>query len=181
MNKYILALLIVPTIALGQSDQQEYNYKVKKEDREYTFRTRENRWHLEIGDKFLGTEVMYRYADQNGSIENRIKFTRELFSYEDLVFEGRMEYRHFDNKESHWRYRFIAEYTPHIAGNWYLYAKWQPRWAFKDAGAKFDARDQLGITYKVKNWKITPFIERNSGEGYGMKQTVSGIHWEAKL
>ena len=62
-----------------------------------------------------------------------------------------------------------------------MYAKWQPRWSFKDAGTRFDARDQLGITYKGEGWKITPFVERNSTEGYNMKQTVSGIHWEAKI
>ena len=175
------ALFLIYSSSSVASDEQEYNYKIKDGDREYTFRTREDKWHVEVGDKVGPVEVMYRYADQDGSIENRIKFTTELFSFSDLVMEGRMEYRHFDNKESHWRYRFIAEYTPHLTGNWYLYAKWQPRWSFKDADTKFDARDQLGITYKINGWKITPFVERNSGEGYGMKQTVSGIHWEAKL
>ena len=53
--------------------------------------------------------------------------------------------------------------------------------ALKDAGAKFDSRDQLGITYKKDNWKITPFIERNGTEGYGFKQTVYGTHFEIKL
>ena len=79
-------------------------------------------------------EVMYRYADLRDTRENRIKFT-EFFSYKDLTVEGRMEFRSFDKKEDHW-YRFIFEYTPHLYGNWYLYAKLQPRWAFKDAGTK---------------------------------------------
>jgi len=178
---YILVLFSISSLSWAQTDEQEYNYKIKNDDWEYTFRTREDRWHVEVGKKLWNTEVMYRYADQDGTIENRIKFTTELFSYKDLVLEGRMEYRHFDNKESHWRYRFIAEYTPHLIGNWYLYAKLQPRWSLKDAGVSFDARDQLGITYKYHDWKITPFIERNSGKGYGMKQTVSGIHWEARI
>ena len=124
---------------------------------------------------------MYRYADQRSSIENRIKFTWAFLELDDLTVEGRMEFRGFNNKESHWRYRFITEYTPHLFGDFYLYAKWQPRWALKDAGVKFDSRDQLGITYKKNNWKITPFIERNGTEGYGYKQTVYGTHFEIKL
>jgi len=179
--RYLLGLLLLVPALVFASDEQEYNYKLKHDNWEYTFRTREDRWHVEVGNKIGPVEVMYRYADQDGTIENRIKFTTELFEYEDLVVEGRMEFRGFDNKESHWRYRFIAEYTPHIVGPLYLYAKWQPRWSFKDAGTKFDARDQLGITYKGDGWKITPFVERNSTEGYNMKQTVSGIHWEAKI
>ena len=145
---------------------------------------------IDIG-KVLGTlrsvirlgliEVMYRYADLRDTRENRIKFTGEFFSYKDLTVEGRMEFRSFDKKEDHWRYRFIFEYTPHLYGNWYLYAKLQPRWAFKDAGTKFDSRDQLGITYKQGNWKITPFIERKGTEGWDKKMTVIGTHFEIKL
>ena len=78
-------------------------------------------------------------------------------------------------------YRFIGEYTPHLYGPFYLYAKWQPRWSFKDSGTKFDARDQLGITYKQRNWKVTPFIERKAVEGYEYRQTVYGTHFEVKL
>jgi len=181
MRYLFLALVLAMPTAVIASDQQEYNYKLKKNDWEYTFRHREGGKHIEIGNKVGPIEVMYRYADLVNTQENRIKFTGEFFSYKDLVLEGRMEYRHFNNKESHWRYRFIAEYTPHLYGPFYLYAKWQPRWSFKKKGTKFDARDQLGITYKEKNWKVTPFIERKSTEGYARKITVTGIHWEAKL
>ena len=52
---------------------------------------------------------------------------------------------------------------------------------FKDAGTKFDSRDQLGITYKQGNWKITPFIERKGTEGWDKKMTVIGTHFEIKL
>jgi len=182
----IISLIIITLVAtlfpmLILADDSEHNYKAKKGDWEYTFRHREGGKHIEIGNKIGPIEVMYRYADLVNTQENRIKFTGEFFSYKDLVFEGRMEYRHFNNKESHWRYRFIGEYTPHLYGPFYFYAKWQPRWSFKDSGTKFDARDQLGITYKYRNWKITPFIERKAMEGYEYRQTVYGTHLEVKL
>tara|TARA_B100000497_G_scaffold37783_1_gene44351 strand:+ start:3855 stop:4400 length:546 start_codon:yes stop_codon:yes gene_type:complete len=180
--KYLTPLLfLVLSFPVLGSDQQEYNYKAKHDGWEYTFRHREGGWHAEIGNKIGPVEVMYRYADLVTTRENRIKFTTEFYSYEDLTIEGRIEYRHFDNKESHWRYRFITEYTPHLYGPLHLYVKWQPRWSFKDDGTKFDARDQLGITYKQKTWKITPFIERKSTEGYDRKMTVTGVHAEWKL
>lgn len=182
MKKLIASVLLsMAASTVTAATEQEYNFKIKHDDWQFTHRSRENTYHFEIGKDILGTEVVYRYADLDGTIENRIKFTTEFFAYKDLVVDGRMEFRGFDNKESHWRYRFIAEYTPHLVGPLYLYAKWQPRWSFKDAGTKFDARDQLGITYKGDGWKITPFVERTSTEGYNIKQTVSGIHWEAKI
>ena len=127
----------------------------------------EHNYKAKIGD----WEYTYRHREGRWHVEAGNK----------ISVEGRIEYRDFDNKESHWRYRFITEYTPHLFGNFYLYAKWQPRWSMKDAGVKFDSRDQLGITYKGSNWKVTPFIERNSTEGYNLKQVVYGTHFEAKF
>ena len=175
----VLVATFFPMLVL--SEPSEHNYKVKQDDWEYTYRHREGGWHAEIGKKVGPIEVMYRYADLRVTRENRIKFTGEIFSWKDLTLEGRMEYRSFDKKESHWRYRFITEFTPHIYGPVYLYAKWQPRWSFKDDGTKFDARDQLGLTWKQDNWKITPFVERYSIEGYDRKRTVYGTHFEVKL
>ena len=181
--KYLIITTLLASVfsVCAMAEESEHNYKAKIDDWEYTYRHREGRWHVEAVNKIGPVEVMYRYADQRSSIENRIKFTWAFLELDDLTVEGRMEYRHFDNKESHWRYRFITEYTPRIYKNFHLYVKWQPRWALKDAGAKFDSRDQLGITYKKDNWKITPFIERNGTEGYGFKQTVYGTHFEIKL
>jgi hypothetical protein len=153
MRYLFLALVLAMPTAVIASDQ-EYNYKIKKNDWEYTFRHREGGKHIEVGNKIGPIEVMYRYADLVSTQENRIKFTGEFFSYKDLTIEGRIEYRHFNNKESHWRYRFITEFTPHLHG---------------------------GITYKQQNWKVTPFIERKATEGYNYRITVTGIHWEAKL
>jgi len=177
----IIAFVVYVFPMLVLAAPSEHNYKAKQDDWEYTYRHREGAWHVEIGNKIGPVEVMYRYADLRNTRENRIKFTHELFSYKDLLLEHRMEFRSFDKKENHWRYRFILEYTPHLYGPWYLYAKLQPRWAFKDGGTKFDARDQLGITYKHKNWKVTPFIERKGMEGYEKKMTVLGTHFEVKF
>jgi len=181
MRVLIVALFMSTFSLCVTAEESEHNYKAKIGDWEYTYRHRESRWHVEAGNKIGPVEVMYRYADIDGTIENRIKFTTEFYSIKDLSVEGRIEYRDFDNKESHWRYRFITEYTPQLFGNFYLYAKWQPRWSMKDAGTKSDSRDQLGITYKGSNWKVTPFIERNSTEGYNLKQVVYGTHFEARF
>jgi hypothetical protein len=166
--------------------QQEYNFKIATQDGwEFTHRQREGNWHAEVGNKVGPIEVMYRYADLGRKTENRIKFTGEFFNvsgaWGDLTVEGRMEYRHFDITESYWRWRFIAEYEKHIWGPAHLWAKWQPRVSFRDRGNVFDARDQLGIKFKVDNFRITPFIERYSVEDYDFKRTVSGVHFEWKL
>jgi len=179
--KALVTILMLSLCSVAVAAPSEHNYKAKQNDWEYTYRHREGAWHVEIGNKVGPVEVMYRYADLRDTRENRIKFTHELFSYKDLTVEHRMEFRSFDKKEDHWRYRFIFEYTPHIYGPFYLYAKLQPRWAFKDGGTKFVARDQLGLTYKHRNWKITPFIERKGMEGYEKKMTVLGTHFEIKL
>lgn len=185
LNKALAALLIsafsISTLAQPALEEQEYNYKLKHNDWVLTHRSRENTYHFEVGKKIFGTEYTYRYADLNGTIENRIKLTTDLYSYKDFSLKGRTEFRSFDNKESHWRVRLIAEYNPHLYGNLYLFTRLDPRWALKDAGTVFDSRDQLGITYKGDNWKITPFIERNSTEGYRKNMILSGIYWEAEL
>jgi len=181
-NKIILLVLSIIFSSVSYAyDEQEYNYKLKHEDWIFTHRSRENTYHFEVGKKLWGTEYTYRYADLNGTIENRIKFTTDLFSHGGFTLKGRTEYRNFDNEESHWRWRFIAEYNPHLYGNLYLFTRIDPRWSFKDAGTAFDSRDQIGITYKATSWRITPFLERNSTEGYHMNQTVGGIHWEANI
>ena len=103
----VLVATFFPMLLLGAPS--EHNYKAKQDDWEYTYRHREGAWHVEIGNKIGPVEVMYRYADLRDTRENRIKFTHELFSYKDLVLEHRMEFRSFDKKEDHWRYRFILE------------------------------------------------------------------------
>ena len=142
----------------GMLDSESYDYKDRKE---------------------------FQYADLGRKTENRIKFTGEFFNvsgaWGDLTVEGRMEYRHFDITESYWRWRFIAEYEKHIWGPAHLWAKWQPRVSFRDRGNVFDARDQLGIKFKIDRMRITPFIERYSIEDYVQRRTVTGIHWEYKL
>ena len=177
----LLTLCLTTFPMLLGAEPSEHNYKAKHDDWEYTYRHREGSWHAEIGRKVGPIEVMYRYADLRSTKENRIKFTHELFTYHDLTVEHRIEYRSFDQKESHWRYRFIFEYTPHLYGPVHLYTKVQPRWAFKNGRTVVDHRDQLGLTWKQDNWKITPFVERYALDGFEYRRTVYGTHFEIKL
>jgi hypothetical protein len=182
----VISFTIIAVVAtifpmLVMSAPSEHNYKAKQDNWEYTYRHREGAWHTEIGRKVGPIEVMYRYADLRSTRENRIKFTHELFTYNDLTVEHRIEYRSFDKKENHWRYRFIFEYTPHLYGPVHLYVKVQPRWAFKNGKTVADHRDQLGLTWKQGSWKMTPFVERYALEGFEKKRTVIGTHFEIKF
>jgi len=179
--KALIGIIMLSLCTVAVAEPSEHNYKIKQGDWEYTYRHREGAWHTEIGTKVGPVEVMYRYADLRSTRENRIKFTHELFTYHDLTVEHRIEYRSFDKKEDHWRYRFIFEYTPHLYGPIHLYAKVQPRWAFKNGRTVVDHRDQLGLTWKGENWKITPFVERYALDGFEYRQTVYGTHFEYKL
>jgi len=179
--KALIGIIMLSLCTVAVAAPSEHNYKAKHDDWEYTYRHREGAWHTEIGRKVGPIEVMYRYADLRSTRENRIKFTHELFTYNDLTVEHRIEYRSFDKKENHWRYRFIFEYTPHLYGPVHLYVKVQPRWAFKNGKTVADHRDQLGITWKQGSWKMTPFVERYALEGFEKKRTVIGTHFEMKF
>lgn len=160
----------------------EYNFKQKIEDYTFTQRSREGTWHIEVGTDVKDINVMYRYADLNGTIENRAKFTHKLFAYGPISLSHRIEYRHFDNKESHWRYRFILGGKYPLGSNTEAWFKIQPRLAFKDAGTQFDSRDQLGLNFKFKNIKVGPFVERASKKDIGnVNNYVAGINFSAKL
>ena len=60
-------------------EEQEYNYKLKQDDWEYTLPTREDKWHVEVGNSVGPVEVMHPYADLDGTIENRINSRRVPF------------------------------------------------------------------------------------------------------
>ena len=186
----VISFCIIATVAylfpmLAMAEPSEHNYKIKQDDWMYMFRHREGMYGGEIGKMFMiegqQVEIEYRYADLISTRENRIKFTHLLFTHHDLTVEHRMEHRSFDKKEDHWRYRLIFEYTPHIYGPIYLFAKVQPRWAFKDERTVVDHRDQLGLTWKQDNWKFTPFVERYALDGFEYRRTVYGTHFEYKL
>ena len=176
--KAIIIALILSAISLSVSaEETEHNYKIKANDWTYTFRHREGTWHTELGNSVGPVQVMYRYADLDGTIENRIKFTQELYQYKNFKLGHRIEYRYFNNIESHWRYRFIIEAKKQIFNNVYLWTKIQPRWAFKHA-TEFDARDQLGLQINYGNIKITPFVERGATEDYRYKNILYGTYFE---
>ena len=170
---------IFPLLAMG--NPSEHNYKAQQDDWHYTYRHREGTWHTEIGKQLGDFELTYRYADLGSTRENRIKLTHDFFEYKDFSISHRIEYRSFDNKEDHWRVRAIFEYTPHLYGPVSLYVKLQPRLAFNDDKLFFYHRDQLGLTWKQDNWKLTPFIERYALDGFEYRRTVYGTHFEIKL
>ena len=179
----LVAILILSLCGVAVAAPSEHNYKAKQDDWEYTYRHRRKVLGTLRSVIRLGTiEVMYRYADLRDTRENRIKFTGEFFSYKDLTVEGRMEFRSFDKRKKITGGIGLSLSTSicTVIGICMSF-KLQPRWAFKDAGTKFDSRDQLGITYKQGNWKITPFIERKGTEGWDKKMTVLGTHFEIKL
>jgi hypothetical protein len=165
---------------VSQADILEHNYKAQKDDWTYTYRHREGTWHTELGKKVKDVNVMYRFAELNGTIENRIKFTHNLFQHKFLKLDHRIEYRHFNNKESHWRYRFILSAEHKISDTVSLWAKIQPRVSFKNE-TQFDSRDQFGLKFKHGKLSISPFIERGGTEDYRYKQTVIGTHLKYKI
>ena len=177
----LVAALILSVISFSVSaEETEHNYKLKNNDWVYTYRHREGTYHTEIGKQVGPVQVMYRYADLDGITENRIKFTHKLFQYKNFKIGHRIEYRHFNNKESHWRYRFILEAKKEIIDNVYLWGKIQPRWSFKD-NTSFDARDQIGLQFVSGRFKITPFIERGATEDYRYKKVLYGTYFEYTL
>lgn len=112
--------------------------------------------------------------------ENRIKFTHNIYKSNHFKLDHRIEYRHFDTKESHWRYRFILSAKRKIADNVWLWAKIQPRISLKDEKV-FDARDQFGVQYRNGKLKVSPFVERGATEDYKHKQIVYGTHVEYEI
>jgi hypothetical protein len=61
---------------------------------------------------------------------------------------------------------------------------WEYTFRHSEGGKHIEIGNKIGpieVTYKQNNWKVTPFIERKSTEGYNYRITVTGIHWEAKF
>ena len=182
----LISLCIIAAVAyvfpmLVMAEPSEHNFKIKQDDWNYSYRNREGTWGTEIGRNVGPVNLTYRYAKLRNTRENRIKLTHKLFAYEDLTVKHRIEYRSLETKTSHWRYRLIFQYTPHIYGPIHLYVKVQPRWAFINGRTVVDHRDQLGLTWKEDNWKFTPFVERYALDGFDYKTTVYGTHFEYKL
>ncbi|MEK9805521.1 MAG: hypothetical protein VW551_04415 [Euryarchaeota archaeon] len=180
--KAIIAVLFLSMVSIGVSaEETEHNYKFKDNDWTYTFRHREGTYHTEIGKQVGPINVMYRYADLDGTIENRIKFTHKLYQYKNIKLSHRIEYRDFDNEESHWRYRFILDVKHQVADDVYLWAKVQPRWSMKDVRTSFDTRDQIGLQFVFGDVKVSPFVERGATEDYRHNYVLYGTYFEYKL
>jgi hypothetical protein len=182
MKIVLLALMasVLLWSGVSQADISEHNYKAQNGDWTYTYRHREGTWHTELGKKVKDIDVMYRFAELNGTIENRIKFTHNIYKAKFLKLDHRIEYRHFDNKESHWRYRFILSAERKISDSVSLWVKIQPRVSFKNE-TQFDSRDQFGFKFKYGKLSVSPFVERGGTEDYRYKQTVIGTHLKYKI
>ena len=176
-------LLSATALTATAATEQEYNFKERVKDWTFTQRSRENTWHFEAGHRlYKDVDFTFRYADLDGTVEKRYKFTSPLWNYGNFALSGRMELRTFDNKEDHWRYRFIVDYKQPITNNVEAWVKLQPRWAFKDKGVQFDARDQAGVAVKLNNVKFGPFIERTAKDDWKTKSgTVVGTNFEVRL
>ena len=122
MKVLVLVILASLFVCPAYAEIAEHNYKVKKDDWTYTYRHREGTWHTEVGKKVGPIAVMYRHADLIDAKENRIKFTHNIYKSKHFKLDHRIEYRHFDTKESHWRYRFILSAKRKIADNVWLWA-----------------------------------------------------------
>jgi hypothetical protein len=188
MKNLVLLLSLLATSAFADNPEfYEYNNKITHENHYMTYRTTsEDSWHVEYGHKFDWLDVTYRYADLIITKEKRIKFTVPMFKYGsdfgDISLKARMEYRSFDNKEDHWRYRFIAGYQYNFNDHVQAWMTLQPRWAFKDQQTKFDSRDQIGIKFSYENISISPFAERyTNGEISNHTINIFGTYVVLKL
>lgn len=187
MKKLIASVLLsMVATTVTAATEQEYNFKEKINDWTFTQRSRENTWHFEAGHSvpFIwdNLDFTFRYADLDGTVEKRYKFTQVLGHYGPVVLSGRSEFRSFDNKEDHWRYRFIIDYKHAITSNADVWIKLQPRWAFKDAGTHLDARDQAGVDFNFDNIKFGLFVERSAANSWGNHSgTVIGTNFTLKM
>lgn len=186
MTKSIIALLgmFLASAAFAEPKYQEHNYKLSHEDHYATYRhTNLDTWHVEYGNKVTPwLDITYRYADLNITKENRIKFTVPVWRKGNFNIKSRMEFRSFDNKEDHWRGRFIFGYKHNISDHAQAWIKLQPRLAFKDSGAKFDSRDQIGVKFHHNGWSISPFYERYSKDDISNTPlTVFGTYFQYKF
>ena len=176
----VFALSIITLLLSVSAIGQEYNYKMAIDKTDYTFRHREGTWHIEAGIKQNNTHVMYRFADLDGIIENRIKLTQDLYKNGGFSLQTRMEYRHFDHADNYWRFRWILNYKKDI-GNAEAWIKLQPRWKLDGDTTLDDARDQAGINFKFGNVKVGPFIERYAGTNLHYDEFVYGTYFTIKL
>ena len=176
-------LFVTTNVWADNPEYNEYNYKLNYENNYTTYRhTNLDTWHVEYGHKFKYVDVTYRYADLNVTQEKRIKFTVPVWSYENFDIKARMEYRSFDNKEDHWRYRFIVGYKYNITPYAQAWIKLQPRWAFKNNQKRFDSRDQAGIKFSYMGVSVSPFWERYSeGDLNNRTLNVFGTYFEYDL
>jgi len=193
MKKYLKPKFLVgAAVLLGllmffscdRAEAQEFNYEVSKDNLMTNIRLRENTWHTEFGMNVSPRlQVVYRYADLDGLVENRVKFTYDLLSFDGISLKPRMEYRMFDddNKDDHWRFRMIAQYDRSVMDNVNLWVKLQPRWELDNADLEIDDwRNQFGLAFDMGNMSLAPFFELHPMTGKDT-ETLFGTYFKIKL
>ena len=186
MKKILLLLALLPFQLSAQQEWSfaESNYKLSTSNAYVSLRSRDlhnnqrDYAHIELGYNPRGLEIAYRYSvDDNGSeediIENRWKFTRKLYEYGWFTLKTRMEYRDFNIKIDHWRFRWMFEYEQPIGEKLGLWAIIQPRWEVREDFNIDDWRNQFGIYLSDGPMKFGPFLERySSGTNQGLGESL---------
>ncbi len=173
----LLLCTVLPTFA--EPTANEYNGYLEKGPWAAMYRRAEGTWHARLSRQAGAFTLAYRRADLRLTREHRVSAQQSLFTADGFSLAHRLEYRAFsgDAIDDHWRYRFIAGYRHRLADNVVAWVRLQPRLAFPGGRRLFDARDQVGVEFRLGTLRLSPFYER-----YALKRwdrhggNVFGVH-----
>lgn len=186
MKNLILALLMSATAFSANAEVnrvEEYNFKQTYKDFEIAQRWTDTGKFLQayykIDDWSFGTRRTF--AD-SGNHENRLMIDKKLLSVYKFKVTTRLEYRDFRFKEDHFRHRFEFHFKHSLNPTVDFWAKISPRWSFTDDDVVFSSRDQMGLTFKYKNIRFGPFVDRSTQGSFGNHiATVVGTNFKINL
>jgi hypothetical protein len=156
-----LLLCAVPP-ALAEPTVNEYNSYLEHGPWTAMYRHSEGTWHARLTREVGAFTFAYRRADLRLTRENRVAAQQSLVKADGFSLAHRLEYRAFSNSaiDDHWRYRFIAGYRHRLTDNVVAWVRLQPRLAFPGGRRLFDARDQVGVEFRLGALRLSPFYER---------------------
>jgi len=188
MRSFLTAIggLLLCTVlpALAEPTANEYNGYLEKGPWAAMYRRAEGTWHARLARRVGDFTLAYRRADLRLTRENRVSAQQSLFEADGFSLAHRLEYRAFSGAavDDHWRYRFVAGYRHRISDNVVAWMRLQPRLAFPGGRRIFDARDQVGVEFRLGALRLSPFYER-----YALKRwdrhggNVIGLHARLNL